>query len=123
MKTIFLCLALLGTARAETPLPLDFPKSLQQPLLAGKPQTVTFFGTNQTSSPVKLAGYTSSCGCTAVEARGDTVPAKGTLEFRITISKNVPSAEYALIQDQYTNMYQVMIKITPPNTNQTQVKK
>ena len=61
----------------------------------------------------RIVGYMSSCQCTQVGITDQTVPPRGTVNVRATVTQNQPTVQYVVLQDQQTNLYQTVIWIKP----------
>jgi hypothetical protein len=93
---------------------LSVPKDINLDYEPGKPgYTVVYSVTNQTDTVARIIGYVSSCQCTQVGITDQTVPPKGTVKVRATVTQNQPTVQYVVLQDQQTNLYQTVIWIKP----------
>lgn len=93
---------------------LDVPRDIHFDFDPARTDYVAVYSvTNRTDSPVQIKGYTSSCQCTSVEATGQTVPARGTVQIKAVIQQRQPTVQYVILQDGQTNLYQTVIWIQP----------
>ncbi len=93
---------------------LAVPKDINLDYEPGKPgYTVVYSVTNKTDTITRIVGYMSSCQCTQVGITDQTVPPKGTVKVRATVTQNRPTVQYVVLQDERTNLYQTVIWIKP----------
>jgi hypothetical protein len=93
---------------------LSVPKDINLDFEPGKPgYTVVYSVTNKTDKMTRIVGYMSSCQCTQVGITDQTVPPRGTVNVRATVTQNQPTVQYVVLQDQQTNLYQTVIWIKP----------
>jgi len=114
-KILVIALALAqhgASAQTAAKAPLAFPSQVTAELVpTNAVQILNFTGTNLTDHAVKILGYSASCGCTTLDSRGESIPAGGTMQYRVKIAKARATVEYAEITDEKTNVYQVVFRV------------